>query len=335
MSEIVLGLATAHTPLLALSSEAWEHRAAADRNNQRLTLSDGRVLAYQDLLQEVGSRYEREVTPQELARKSARCHAALERLADALAAARPDVVVIIGDDQRELFGPANQPAIAIYHGSEIPMMSRASDPLRPSWMRPVYEAYLMDGAHKVPGSADFARSLVEGLVDRGVDISSADRVPDPLTAGFGHAVGFVVKRLFRGRMIPVVPVLLNTYFPPNVPTAARCYDVGVALRAVIEGHDAGLRVAVVASGGLSHFVVDEELDRGVIAAIEEGRPEVLRKLTRHAMTSGSSEILNWVMAAGVLNGLPVRHAEYYPLRRTEAGTGVGAGFVTWGAISPT
>ena len=65
----------------------------------------------------------------------------------------------------------------------------------------------------------------------------------------------------------MVPLLLNTYYPPNVPTAARCHDIGRALRRVLDADTSDLRVAIVASGGLSHFVVDEELDRRVMRAL--------------------------------------------------------------------
>src|SRR3546814_1939749 len=51
-------------------------------------------------------------------------------------------------------------------------------------------------------------------------------VPDPDVAGFGHAFGFPIKRLFGRRAIPVVPLMLNTYFPPNVLSSRRCFDIG-------------------------------------------------------------------------------------------------------------
>ena len=135
--------------------------------------------------------------------------------------------------------------------------------------------------------------------------------------------------LFRGRTFPVLPILLNTYSPPNVPSAARCFDVGQAIRQVVEASPASLRVAIIASGGLSHFVVDEPLDRGVLAAIEARDAQALRAIPRCALNSGSSEILNWVMTAGAMHGTPVQSVEYHPLQRTPAGTGVGAGFVVW------
>lgn len=328
MAKIVLGIATAHTPLLTLNGDQWHNRAAADMANTRLNMSDGRWLTYPQLLAEVGPKYESVVTPEVLIGKSQQCEAALDRLADALQEAAPDVVIIIGDDQSELFGPANQPAFAVYHGDEIVMLDKV-DEETPQWMRTVRHGYLMDDAHKVPGAPDFALELIEGLMDRHVDVAVSDRVENPEQAAFGHAYGFIVKRLFRGRPIPVVPVLLNTYFPPNVPTAARCFDVGQAIRDVVQASPSDLRVAIVASGGLSHFVVDEPLDRGVIEAIQTQDAQALRAIPRCALNSGSSEILNWVMTAGALHGTAVQMAEYYPLQHTPAGTGVGAGFVVW------
>ena len=54
----------------------------------------------------------------------------------------------------------------------------------------------------------------------------------------------------------------------------------------------------MASGGLSHFVVDEELDRRVMCALETGDAATLRAIPRPALKSGSSEILNWVLGTG-------------------------------------
>lgn len=329
MAKIVLGIAASHSPLLALTGEEWKHRAEADYANTGLNLSDGRFVTYAELLAEVGPRYQDVVTPEVLMEKSEQCQAALDRLADALEAAKPDVVVIIGDDQAELFGPANQPAVAMYHGHDVLMMDKLQDPATPAWLRKVRHGYLMDKVHSVPGSPEFALELIAGMVDRHIDLAVSDRVDNPLKAGFGHAYGFIVKRLFRNRPTPIIPVMLNTYFPPNVPSATRCHDMGRALAEVIAQSQRDLRVAIIASGGLSHFVVDEELDRGVLAGIESSNHELLRSIPRCALNSGSSEILNWVMAAGALEKIPVRSVEYYPLQRTPAGTGVGAGFVIW------
>lgn len=331
MAQIVLGLGASHTPLLTLTAEQWQHRAAVDYANTQLNMSDGRLLRYDEVLAELGPRCADLIAPEMLAAKERACHAALDRLAAALAEARPDVVLIVGDDQRELFGPANQPAIAIFHGAEIVMSDKFGDDEGADWVKAMGRGYLMDDTHVVPGASAFALELIRGLIDAEFDVAACARVDDPKTAGFGHAYGFIVKRLFQGRVIPVVPVLLNTYYGPNVPGPARCWKLGRALREVIEGSTTDLRVAVVASGGLSHFVVDEALDRGVLDAMARGDAAALSAIPRGALNSGSSEILNWIVTAGAAGGLPLAWHDYQPLYRTPAGTGVGAAFAIWGA----
>jgi hypothetical protein len=329
MANIVLGLGTSHTPMLTLTAEQWQHRANADYGNQQLNLSDGRLLTYAQVLAEVGPRYAEEVTPALLDRKAAACERALDRLADDFAAAEPDVVLIVGDDQRELFTDANQPAISLFHGQEIITSDKYGHEESADWVRDMGRGYLMDDSHVVPGAPAFALELIHGLMDENFDIATSARVDDPKAAGFGHAYGFIVKRLFRGREIPVVPLLLNTYYPPNVPSAARCHDLGRALARVIARSPSPLRVAIVASGGLSHFMVDEELDRRVLDAFERGDHATLRNIPRAALNSGSSEILNWVVLAGAVESLALDWKDYHALYRTPAGTGVGAAFAVW------
>ncbi len=46
-----------------------------------------------------------------------------------------------------------------------------------------------------------------------------------------HAYGFVYRRILRDKLVPHVPVFVNTFYPPNQPTAARCFAFGQALGA--------------------------------------------------------------------------------------------------------
>ena len=328
MARIVLGIGSSHTPMLNLTAQQWQHRAAADYANSELKMSDGRRMSYEALLAERGPRYEADIAMDVLSRKELACQAALDTLGDALAEANPDVVIIVGDDQSELFSHANQPAFAIFTGEAMMTHVGKYGEGAPEWLRQVGRGYLMENNYSLPASPVFATELIEGLMDLDVDVTSVAGVDDPEKAGFGHAYGFIVKRLFR-RSIPVVPVLLNTYFPPNVPRATRCFDVGQKLRQVIEASASGMRVAVVASGGLSHFIVDEELDREVLRALQENDYQALRAIPRNALKSGSSEILNWVLVAGAVSPLPLTWSEYQPIYRTPAGTGVGAAFCIW------
>jgi hypothetical protein len=193
----------------------------------------------------------------------------------------------------------------------------------------VTKGYAMDAAHEFAGHPELALDLIRGLIERDVDVGVSARIDDPGKAGFGHAYGFIVERLFKGRAIPVVPVLLNTYYPPNQITARRCYDIGRALRESIEASGLNLRVAVAASGGLSHFVVDDVLDQGILDALRAKDAQALREIPQAALNSGSSEIRNWIMVAALVEGLKLAWSEYHPVRRTPAGTGTGVAFASW------
>ncbi len=327
MARIVLGIGTSHTPLLSLDPSAWHNRAKADYENPGLTLADGRSVSYRQLVELRGEPYAGVATPEVFATLADRCRKHLDHLAAEIARAKPDLVVIVGDDQAELYSPGNIPAFAIFCGHEIATHAYAG-PL-PAWRKPVAEAYAMDKVHRFPAAAEFAHGIVQSLIGQSVDVTIATDVPEPEKFGFGHAFGFPIKRLFGGRSIPVLPVMLNTYFPPNVPTSARCLEIGRALRTAIEAVPDRLDVAVLASGGLSHFVVEEELDRMVIDSLGQADGGALGSIPREALLQGSSEILNWVVTAGAVSRLKLRYAAYEPLRRTPAGTGVGAAFAVW------
>jgi 3-O-methylgallate 3,4-dioxygenase len=129
--------------------------------------------------------------------------------------------------------------------------------------------------------------------------------------------------------VPVVPVFLNTYYPPNQPRPGRCYQLGQGLRKAVEAFPGNERVGIMASGGLSHFYVDEEFDRAILKALSNKDAEFLKNLPRNKLNSGSSEILNWVGIAGALEHLDLNWFEYVPGYRTPAGTGTGMSFATW------
>lgn len=330
MAEIVLGVGTSHSPLLAIPAEMWLDRAKDDLRKAELYLADGRIVSYSELNAEVAGAYAAKATPEHFLEQHKQAQDALHRLAQAIETAAPDVVIVIGDDQNELFGMSHLPAMAVYSGREIvthPKNEVNAD--LPDWYRTANESYMMDTVHTHPAAAEFASVLIDGLIETGVDVSVASEVTDPRAAGFGHAYGFVIDRLLGGRQVPVLPIMLNTYFPPNVPRPARCYDIGVTIGKVVAASDLPLRVAVVASGGLSHFAVDERLDRGILGAMAGRDADALRAVSHLALRSGNSEILNWIMTAGAVGDLAVDQCDYIPVQRTPAGTGIGLAFVTW------
>ena len=234
MARIVYGLGASHSPMLTLEGKRWSERAADDMRNPSLNTSDGRFVSYEELARENGAPYGSVATEERFLQVERASQRALDRLAGEIEASAPDVVVIVGDDQQELFSAANMPAVSIYYGERVVMHPFEINERSPSWLGAVTKGYAMDAAHEFAGHPELALDLIRGLIERDVDVGVSARIDDPGKAGFGHAYGFIVERLFKGRAIPVVPVLLNTYYPPNQITARRCYDIGRALRASIE-----------------------------------------------------------------------------------------------------
>jgi Catalytic LigB subunit of aromatic ring-opening dioxygenase len=329
MARIVYGFAASHTPMLTLEGKRWNERAADDMRNTQLNTSDGRFITYDQLVRERGAPYADVATEEHFLEVEAQSQQALDRIANEIEAVAPDAVLIVGDDQHELFSDANMPVISVYYGERIVMHPFEITDTSPSWLSAVSKGYAMDNAHEFPGHPELALNLIQGLIERDVDVGASARVKNPNEAGFGHAYGFLIERLFRKREIPVVPILLNTYYPPNQLTARRCHDIGRAMRAALEASPLNLKVAIAASGGLSHFIVDDDLDRKILAALEHNDVQTLRSIPQAALNSGSSEIRNWIMASAMVEGLKMIWSQYYPARRTPAGTGTGIGFASW------
>ena len=80
---------------------------------------------------------------------------------------------------------------------------------------------------------------------------------------------------------------------------------------------------------VSHFVVDEELDRGFIDCWRARTPTRSQALPREKLNSGSSEIRIWICVAGAVEHLALDWSLYVPGYRTPAGSGTGLGFAFW------
>lgn len=83
------------------------------------------------------------------------------------------------------------------------------------------------------------------------------------------------------------------------------------------------------TGGLSHVVIDEEIDQMLIQGILNKDGETLSNLPIERLNLGTSEIRNWVVAAGALEHLDMKLINYVPCYRSEAGTGCAMAFAIW------
>ena len=335
MAELVVAIGTSHSPILALDAPEWEARAVNDRDNQNLYDTAGVRCSYAELQAKVGDKYAAQAVPSRWNEQETILNRALDRLSAELAEANPDAAIILGDDEHELFSAANMPALALYFGEQAvarrfvrPDDPRANRPDQ-AWRKTVEKMYGMDDNHRYAVASKLGLELFGRLMDAGFDLAACDAVPDPARQGFGHAYGFVIRRIMGDRPIPIVPIFVNAYFPPNQPSPKRCVSFGKALRRAIAEAAPGLRVAVIASGGLSHFVTNEPLDVGILDALKSGDTAALERIPATLLNSGSSEIRMWLALGGALEGLGHRWSEYVPVYRTPAGTGIGLAFGRW------
>lgn len=329
MAEIVIGVASSHTPQLSSGVDMWLDHAERDRRNPRLLGKDARYHTYDELLAEADPAIEQELTQAIWEHKYQRCQQAIDALADSLIKANADIALVIGDDQRELFRDDGIPAFACFAGEELVDMPPSGEALErmPKGIRAASWAAHSDSLQRHPVQSALSAHVAERLARDDFDLTLFTQQPAGRT--LGHAFTFPRYRLGLPAETPIVPVFVNTYYPPNVPSAARCYELGRALRRAVESWPHEARVAVVASGGLSHFVVDEELDRQVLDAFTSRDAAVLGSLSRDQLRSGTSEILNWIVAAGALEDLAPTVLDYVPGYRSPAGTGAGMAFVRW------
>jgi hypothetical protein len=334
MAKIVLAIGTSHSPMLNASVEEWS-RFEQREPTTKLVDRQGRPSNYEALLKEANGRFDAECSPAKFAERHAAAQAALDRLAAEIRDARLDAIVVFGDDQKELFFEDNLPALMLYLGKTLPHKMRAPKKEWVDWFADVQGRYYpQEGCLQHPVDDELARHLVGALLDGDFDPSVCERLPRD--EGQGHAFAFVYQRLFGYRRpaflapaprtepaIPIVPVFINTYYPPNQPTPRRCYALGRAVRAAVESFPKDARIGVLGSGGLSHFAVDAAFDQQIVQALRNRDGEALMQLPRHKLNSGNSEIRNWIAMAGAGEHLPFAWSEYIPAYRTPAGTGTG------------
>src|SRR6266849_10177890 len=204
-----------------------------------------------------------------------RIHAAFGVLREQFQAYRPDALIMIGDDQGDMFDDANNPTFSIYTGAE------------PIWGRDVRDWRVPPESRRrieFKNHVDLSRHLLRRLVKRGFDIANIGKF-DPRGApqrGVSHAVANLAPEVDPDFQVPIVCVFLNEYYPP-LPSAERCAQLGEAIADALA--DRPERVAIYASGGLSHFPgefnmgwIDKALDRWILERLERNDLDALKHL---------------------------------------------------------
>ena len=297
MAKLVGCLAMSHAPQLMLNPDHW----GLLNNREKERLPDKPEL-------------DRETAEVKWAKWNG-CMEAIAKLRQKLEAFDPDVVIVVGDDQHENLVDDNMPPFSIFMGEEV----EASVSLR----------YLnqpkSENRTKYQVDAKLAGALVAGLMDEGFDPAYSKRTR--YDGGLGHAFARVLKFLTPDASRRIIPVMVNTYYPP-APSAHRCAQFGVALAKLIGRFPSADRVVVIGSGGLSHTKIDEQLDERFIRALQHNDTADMSAIPASVLVEGTSEIRNWIVTAAAANcsGTMV---DYFPLYRTRTGVGCAMGFAYW------
>jgi aromatic ring-opening dioxygenase catalytic subunit (LigB family) len=334
MAEVVLVAACSHSPYLFDSPDTWEASRARRKLRADVPID----------------------SPAENQAKHDRCLAAFATLRQQLQAARPDVLLVFGDDQYEQFNFHNFPAFAVCLGEQFE--ATAPPVFSGGLMRKGWPEESADQRVQVKGHPELGKQLMLGLIEEGFDLAFCTDLPDP-EHGLGHAFTHPSFYIDPAYELPIVPFFVNCYYPPQ-PTGRRCVALGRAVRRVIEEMPGDLRVAVLGSGGLWHTplwpeaYLNEDFDQSILAAVQAGDaegmaayfdqvpwdhpltappnlPEHLAKMVLGVtgmpggVSSGSGETRNWIAAAAVADGIPGTVVDYVPVYASPC----GMGFAYW------
>ena len=236
--------------------------------------------------------------------------AGYRRLARAFADAALDVALVVSAEHVNKFFIDNMPAFA------VGMFDAFSGPIE-SRTRNFSVPY-----RSVPSDLRLARHLIERGLDEGVDWA----VIESWEVDHGFMVPlFKLDPDARHRM---VPIFINCASPP-LPSPRRCYAVGRWLAEAIARWDDDKRVAILATGGLSHSVgslqqgwIDVDFDRRFLDDFCAGRGEALARLSDaeiSATGSATGEIRSWIVLAGAFAGRTAERVMYEPIHGFDTG----------------
>jgi aromatic ring-opening dioxygenase catalytic subunit (LigB family) len=243
-----------------------------------------------------------------------RLTAAFRELGRRVDAVRPDVVIEVSPDHWVNFHLENIPAVCIGVGE-----THEGPP----------EPFLKDYPHReMPGAPGLAQHLVASALENGFEPSFSYRLK------LDHGFCIPLWRMELARLPAIVPMIVNSIEPP-LPPLERCLAWGRVLKQAIETYPEPLRVAVLASGGLSHSIgeptmgrIDEAFDRECIRLLSHTDENTLIQYLVDAVPkagNGTDEVRNWLVAHGAAGGRGFELVDYLPV----PGVYVGCGFASW------
>lgn len=241
--------------------------------------------------------------------RAERVFQAFRDLSASLKASRPDVLVMIATDHFHTFEYGNLPVFAIGTGDSFEGWGEFGTPKR-----------------DYTGVAEFGAEIHQRMVHAGFDaVGARDMMLD-------HAFSCPLQLLLDGWDAKILPIYVNCTIEP-LPTIRRCLEFGRALGRAIREQTVSQRVAIIGTGGLSHWVgmpqtgqINSEFDRRFLERFEVAELDALADWDSDEVIrtagNGAAEIRNWIMAAAAIEARQAKVLAYEPVEAWVTGIGV-------------
>ncbi len=237
-----------------------------------------------------------------------RFFAGYEQLREQLQNARPDAILIVTSEHFANYFLDCMPAFTLGQGEHH--------------FGPV-EPWLKVAQGQTPGEPALASRLLSACFEAGFELNYSHELK------LDHGSMVPLSFLDPDRALPVVPLIVNAMTDP-MPRPARCYSLGQVLGSAL-ANDAS-RVAVVATGGLSHAPgerthgeIDSEFDREFLRRLTAGETEALTSYSDAELNSagfGTHEIRTWMTLAGIAGKRTAEVLFYEPVPAWATGCGL-------------
>ncbi len=229
-----------------------------------------------------------------------------------LAKLRPDVAIVVYNDHGADFMLDKYPTFAIGAAERYAIADEGFG------TRPLPE---------VRGDAEFSIHLCEELVAAEFDLTICQEMG--VEHGFLVPMNLCFEHGPQGWPVASVPLQVNVIQHP-LPTGARCFKLGQAIRKAVESFPGDRRVVVMGTGGMSHQLqgkrfgfMNEKFDQMFLDEIERN-PQKLAAMSHHELMEQAGaeavELIMWHVMRGALSPKAKRvHRHYYAPMTTGMG----------------
>ena len=218
----------------------------------------------------------------------------VEAYRETLTAAEPDILVMVGADHFHQFFSDNYPTFLI--GKQPKYDATFYNEEREFGI----PTYLLDGHEDLSGY------MLQGLLDRGFDFSVSHELK------IDHSIICPIITTRPQADLPIVPIYTNIFAPP-LPSPKRFWDLGRAIRQIIDEYPSDKKIAAVGSGHLSLELggprqfgetgPDPVFDRKAIDWLASGDIESILENVTHETMAGAGNATHGFMDLILMMGI--------------------------------